>query len=287
MVQYFNKYPMKPFLFVVILSLALSSVLPAQSRDVSDALAQMESALSQTGADISSQDAYFLGRAVAANILTRYRIYTQKPAATGYLNQICAAITINSPVPVIYNGYHVAILDSPALDAFATPGGHIFVCRGLLEALPNEDALAAILAHEIAHIQLRHSIEIIKDMRLTQDLSNVADRAARIAGLNEKKMGFENSVREMVNTLVLNGYSRKQEFEADIYALKLLAIAGYSPSSLVDVLTLFQQRGKTGSFNGTHPQPALRITNVQRELTLHPVQDTRSFRVSRFASSLR
>ncbi|GHV77539.1 peptidase M48 [Spirochaetia bacterium] len=278
---------MKPFLFVIILSLALSSALPAQSRDVSDALAQMESALSQIDADISSQDAYFLGRAVAANILARYRIYTQKPAATGYLNQICAAITINSPVPVIYNGYHVAILDSPDMDAFATPGGHIFVCRGLLEALPNEDALAAVLAHGIATIQLRQSIEIIKDMRLTQDLSNVADQAARIAGLNEKKMGFENSVREMVNTLVVNGYSRKQVFEADIYALKLLAIAGYSPSSLVDVLTLFQQRGNAGSSNGTHPQPALRIANIQRELTLHPVQDTRSFRASRFALSLR
>jgi predicted Zn-dependent protease len=293
-----KNHSMKAFLVVIILSLTVCSVLPAQSKgsegvagDRSDALSQMEGAFSKTNDDIAARDAYFLGRAVAATILTRYRLYTKKPAATRYLNQICAAITINSPMPDIYNGYHVAILDSPDMNAFATTGGHIFVCRGLMEALTNEDALAAVLAHEIAHIQLRHSIEIIKNMRLTLDLSNTADRAAGIAareaGLSQRQLLFADSVRDMVSALIVSGYTREQEFAADTYALKLLAGAGYSPSSMVDVLTILQQRGRAGGFTGAHPQPAQRIGNIRRELPQYPVPDTRSFRASRFAGSFR
>ncbi|GHV35055.1 peptidase M48 [Spirochaetia bacterium] len=293
---------MKAFLFSILLGIAAFSVLPAQSgrgggsaRDpgggLSDALSQMDSALSQANDDISSEDAYFLGRAVAANILSRYRLYTQKPAAARYLNQICAAITANSPMPDVYNGYHVAILDSPELNAFATTGGHIFVCRGLMEAVATEDALAAVLAHEIAHIQLSHGVELIKNMRLTQELSNTADRAAGIAareaGLNRRKVLFDNSVREMVTTLIVNGYTHKQEFEADTYALGLLAGAGYFPGSMVDVLTILQKRGSPSGAGGAHPQPAQRITNVQRDQSRYQVQDTRSFRAVRFAGSLR
>jgi predicted Zn-dependent protease len=296
---------MKPLLFSIILLLIIFSPLTAQgqgeksgprnlSGDVSgaisqmdDAISQMEAAFARTDEDLSPEDAYYLGRAVAANILTRYRLYTQKPALIRYLNQICSTITINSPMPEIYNGYHVAILDSPDMNAFATTGGHIFVCRGLLEALASEDAVAAVLAHEIAHIQLRHSIELIDETRLTQDLSNVADRAARLAGLNEQKMRFDNSVREMVTTLFESGYKREQEFAADAYALKLLAGAGYSPSSLVDVLTLLQRTGGTDGFNSTHPSPAQRINNVRGENPQYRLRDTRSFRASRFAGAFR
>jgi predicted Zn-dependent protease len=281
-----NKHSMKPFLFLIILSLAAFTTLPSQSsssgqalgQNVSDAFAQMESALSQINDDISPQDAYFLGRARAANILTRYRLYTPKPAVR-YLNQICFAITVNSPMPDIYNGYHAAILDSPDLNAFATMGGHVFVCRGLLEALTTEDALAAVLAHEIAHIQLGHSIELIKKTRLTQDISNIAEQAA---GLGTQKIRFDTTVREL-DALLANGYSREQEFAADSYAIKLLVNAGYSPSSLVDVLTLLQKAGGTGGYNSTHPQPALRISNVRGEVSRYPVQDTREARKERFA----
>ncbi|WP_010257095.1 M48 family metalloprotease [Treponema primitia] len=289
---------MKSLVFSIILGFAISFPLMAQSRgtgsgspglgaDVSGALSQMEGALAQPDEDMSFQDAYFLGRAVAANILSRYGPYTEKPALTHYLNQICTAITINSPTPEIYGGYHVSILDSPDLNAFATTGGHIFVCRGLLEAVSSEDALAAVLAHEIAHIQLKHSDEIIKNMRLTQALSDIAQRAgdiaAREAGLREREVLFSNYVRELVTTLVVNGYSRDKEFEADSYALTLLALAGYSPASLVEVLTLLQRAGGVDGYNGTHPSPAQRINNVRNALPRYRVQDTSSSRSSRFA----
>ncbi|AEF85389.1 peptidase, M48 family [Treponema primitia ZAS-2] len=282
---------MRNFVFILILSLWVFTGPAAQSSgsgvlglDISDAFSQMDAALAEN--DMSPEDFYYMGRAVAANILTRYRLYTQKPAQTLYLNTICSAITVNSPQPNLYNGYHVMILDTPELNAFATPGGHIFITRGMLEAANSEDALAAVIAHEIAHIQLNHGATLIKEMKDIRDLSNVADRAAAIAtreaSLNERTMLFDNSVREMVNTLIQNGYAREQEFAADTYALRLLSLAGYVPSSLVDVLNSIQKTGTSGGINGTHPSPAQRITNVQRELPRYRTQDTRSFRASRF-----
>ncbi|MDR0597461.1 MAG: M48 family metalloprotease [Treponema sp.] len=262
----------------------------ALGADVSGALSQMGGALASADDDVSPLDAYFLGRAVAANIIGRYRPYTRKPEADRYLNEICAAITVNSPMPDMYNGYHVMILDAPELNAFATSGGHIFITRGLLEALPSEDALAAVLAHEIAHIQLQHSVELIRHMRITRDLSHAADRAADIAAreasLRERKTLFDNAVRNMVTALTVNGYSREQEFQADIYAVRLLSLAGYAPASLADVLALLQKTTTTGGLNGTHPSPAQRGSNVRQELTrnsrFYQAQDTASSRAARF-----
>jgi predicted Zn-dependent protease len=290
-------------LFAFVIGLLAFSPLAAQNRgsgsrslgaDVSGSLSQMDSALATADDDVSALDAYFLGRAVAAHIVSRYRPYLEKPETERYLNRICAAITINSPMPDAYNGYHVMLLDSAELNAFATSGGHIFITRGLVETLATEDALAAVFAHEIAHIQLRHSVDLIKSMRITRDLSGVADRAAGIAAreasLSERKILFDNAVRDMVTTLIINGYSREQELQADIYAVKLLALAGYSPASLLDVLGILQRTTGTGGFNNTHPSPAQRIDNVRQELNrnrrLYQDRDTGSFRSSRFAASL-
>jgi predicted Zn-dependent protease len=292
--------------FVLALGFLVFSPLAAQNRGgntgsqglgagVAGALSQMGNSQAQADDEVYPLDTYFLGRAVAANIIGRYRPWTQKPEATQYINEICAAVAVNSPMPDIYNGYHVLILDAPELNAFATTGGHIFITRALIEALQTEDALAAVIAHEIAHIQLNHSVDIIRYMRLTRDLSGIADRAAataaKEASLSERKTLFDNAVRELVTTLVVNGYSQDQEFQADIYAVRLLALAGYSPASLLDVLTLLQKIPGTGGFNGTHPPPAQRIANVRQEMarnrSFYQIQDTYSFRVSRFKGTLK
>jgi predicted Zn-dependent protease len=291
-------------LFALVIGLSALFPLAAQNKggaqalgtDVSGALSQMGSAFAETEDDVLPLDAYVLGRAVAANIISRYRPWTQKPGAEQYLNTICAAVAVNSPMPDVYNGYHVMILDAPELNAFATTGGHIFITRGLLEALTSEDALAAVIAHEIAHIQLQHSVTLIKSLRITRNLSNTADRAAGIAAreasLDERKILFDNAVRDLVTTLVINGYTREQEFQADIYAVKLLTLAGYSPASMVEALTtILEKTTGTGGFNSTHPPPDQRIANVRQELTrnnrLYQARDTGSYRSSRFAAFLK
>jgi predicted Zn-dependent protease len=247
----------------------------------------MDHAFDQEG-EISPEETYYLGRAVAANILEHYTPYGQNPGLTDYLNQICGALVLSSPKPFIFNGYHVLILDSPEINAFATSGGHIFVTLGLVEAAGSEDALAAVIAHEIAHIHLQHGVELIQNLRLTQDLSAFGDRAidiaTREASLEARRNRFAGEVREMVNALVVHGYAQAQEFEADSQALALLAAAGYEPVSLIEVLQVLEttQGSHPGGFNKTHPAPALRRAKAEQSLGNYSVPDTRSFRLPRY-----
>jgi predicted Zn-dependent protease len=253
---------------------------------VDDAFADMDKAFSSTDSEFTLEDAYYLGRAVAANILAVYKPYTQNPALTQYLNHICQTLVINAPQAVSFNGYHVIILDSPEYNAFATPGGHIFITKKLVEAAASEDMLAAIIAHELAHILLKHGIAIINDMKLSDEMTATANRAADLAGKDnaaaKRLMLFRDSVTKTIDTMLKNGYSQSQEFEADREAMTLLLKSGYDPAALQDMLKVLQQvqKSQKGGFNTTHPTPADRIANVEN--VRYRTQDTRKYRAPRF-----
>jgi predicted Zn-dependent protease len=254
-------------------------------QSVNDALSQMNQVLADED-DFSQEDGYYIGRAVGANILMTYRVW-DNPALIVYLNKICGALTANSPRPEIYNGYHVELLDTREINAFSTPGGHIFLTRGLVELTNSEDTLAAIIAHELAHIQLEHGVGIIKRLRLTQEMTETGSRAAAVAAreasLEDRTLLFGNSVIELTNTLVKNGYSQEQEFEADHYALALLALTGYRADALVECLRLLERQARRGGgLFDTHPAPALRIRNAEGLVGRYGAEDTRSARRRRF-----
>jgi predicted Zn-dependent protease len=236
------------------------------------------------------EDAYYLGRAVAANILVAYRPYTQNRELTRYVNRICQTLVINSSQPLLFKGYYVMILDSPEFNAFASPGGHIFLTRGLVEATTSEDMLAAVIAHELAHIILKHGLSMISDMSLSNEMSATAGRAADFSGNSpaaQRLMGFRSSVTSIIDTMMKNGYSQPQEYAADREAAAILVASGYDPQALVDMLRVLQrvQGSQTGGFNTTHPTPAQRIANVEGLVRQYRIQDTRSYRVPRFRNS--
>jgi predicted Zn-dependent protease len=255
-------------------------------QNTANAISVSSRAIGSAAEEITPEQEYYIGRAVAANILGNYTLWNGNAALVTYLNNVCAAITINSPRPDIFNGYHVAILDSQDINAFATSGGHILVTRGLIGAARTEDALAGVIAHEVAHIQLKHSIKAIRSSRITQALMVTGTAAAgAAAGLNVNELTdiFNESVGQIVLTLVNNGYSRDQEYEADNTAMSLMAAAGYRPSGLIDMLNSLTavQTGNTG-FGKTHPTPAQRITNAQKTVNRYTVADNSSVRQTRF-----
>jgi predicted Zn-dependent protease len=262
------------------------------NQNTADAIGNSSRAIGSAAEQITPEQEYFIGRAVAANILSSYKIYNGNPALTSYLNSICAAITLNSPRPDVYNGYHVAILDSNEINAFATSGGHIFVTRGLINAAKSEDALAAVIAHEVAHIQSQHSIKSIRTNRITQALIVTgASTVGAAAGMDVNQLTdvFNESVGDIVQTMVNNGYSQTQEFGADNVAMGLLASAGYNPSGLIDMLNELRavQSNNSGGMSKTHPTPAQRITNAGRTVGEYKVADTQSYRQARFSSAVR
>ena len=248
------------------------------------AMAGMDALFSRQEASL--EDEYYLGRAVAANILNNYKPYTVNQALTAYLNRICQTIVINSSHPIIFNGYHVLVLDSPEFNAFATPGGHVFITRGLVEAATSEDMLAALIAHELSHIMLKHGMRLIDDMDIFMQAAQAASMGQALSGSASanRLMEYRNSVASIIDTMIKNGYSHEYEFEADREAVKLLASAGYDPAALVEMLKVLQrvQTSQRGGFNATHPTPAARITHVDSALRNIRVQDTNSYRTSRF-----
>jgi len=236
--------------------------------------------------EVTPEQEYFIGRAVAANILSAYKIWDEDPELTSYLNLICAAIVLNSPQPTLFNGYHVAILESNEINAFATSGGHIFITKGLLNIAKTEDALASVIAHEVAHVQLRHGIKSIKSSRITEALLLTATAGIsnmRGFDVNEMTDVFSESVSEIMQTMVNSGYSREQEYEADIAAMYLLARTGYQPSALIDMLRVLNDSYVTGSgFSKTHPLPRQRIYYAERALNRFDIADNGLDRQRRF-----
>ncbi|MCL2186557.1 MAG: M48 family metalloprotease [Treponema sp.] len=227
------------------------------------------SVTSQAMEEINHIDEYAIGREVTASFLANNRIYDANPALTDYLNKILSALVINSPKPVAYNGYRAAIIDSDNINAFASPAGHIFLTRGLINAAKSEDALAAALAHELAHIQLRHGIRAIQSNRNTEEWTN------------QFLFGGAQIIADKIN----NGYSQTQEFDADITALSLLAAAKYNPQGLIDMLSELEkvQSTKHGGFNSTHPSPTSRLVNAKVAAARYAnLTDNRRVRQNRF-----
>lgn len=251
-----------------------------------DLIVSTTESVSKVTEQISPENEYYIGRATAAIILNDYDLYNE-PNLTKYLNKICGAITINSEKPDLYNGYYVAVLDSDEINAMATPGGHILITRGLLKCTSNEEELASVIAHEIAHIQKQHSISAIKTSRF-KDLSlNVASLAINESDNDEVKQMmsvFGDSVDDVVSSLVLNGFSQEQEFEADSYALELLNNAGYNPHSIVNMLKTLEQNqaNHKRGFVKTHPEPKKRIKKIEKELNSYSKSKTQEERIARF-----
>jgi predicted Zn-dependent protease len=238
--------------------------------------------------EITPEHEYYLGRAVGAGILSRYGgIWQGDAGLTNYLNEICAAIAINSPRPELYSGYHVALLDSMELNAFSTSGGHIFITRGMAACADSEDALAAVIAHEIGHIQLRHSIKVIKATRRARAAVEILASAAKTLAndtLKELAEVMDESAGEIITTLIDTGYSQEQEYDADTAAMILMAAAGYDPSSLLSMLRQVEQNqgGGTAGLAKTHPSPAQRIVQAQETAHRFKLPDTRSYRAARY-----
>ncbi len=220
--------------------------------------------------DITQQEEYYIGRSVASSLLEKYKLSSNQEL-TEYINSVGNMLVVNSKQPEIFGGYHFAVLESNEINAFATPGGFVFVTRAIVKMCKNEDELAAVLAHEISHIQLRHGMSSIKDSRWTNFATTLGVEATKKYASNDLiKLtdAFGGSVSDVVNTLVVNGYSREYEMSADAYALEILSKTGYAPTSIVSMLEQMQKTlaDDKGGFGTTHPKASERVESISKVL---------------------
>ncbi|MFO7568292.1 MAG: M48 family metalloprotease [Smithellaceae bacterium] len=238
------------------------------TREQGDAIRTGTAAVAKGLEEFTPEQEYFIGRSVGAVILTRYQVLNDT-RANAYVNLLGRTLAASSDMPELFAGYSFAVLDSNDINAFATPGGHVFITRGLLRCARTEDALAAVLAHEIGHIQLRHGMQAIKKARMTEALTILAQEGAKSFGGQEVAQltkVFGGTISDITGTLVNSGYSRTFEYQADKAAVTLLDRVGYSPEALVDMLNIMNKQIRPGGndFAKTHPSPLSRIAELKK-----------------------
>jgi predicted Zn-dependent protease len=258
-----------------------------------DSLVKSAEAVEKTFKDITPEQEYYIGRSVGATIVSTYKIYGNDEA-TRYLNVLGQGVARYSDMPETFKGYHFLILDTDEINAFAAPGGFIFISRGMIRLCRSEDDLAAIVAHEVGHVQLRHAVGAIKSSRLTSALTVLAVEGTKSFGgeqLAQLTEAFEGSINDITKTMMNSGYARGQEREADKVAIVILKRTGYKQASLPNVLTRMGKVLETDhrGFGATHPPADVRVKELLPLIddTKTPVPTSvRQKRFDRFISNI-
>lgn len=208
----------------------------------------------------SPQQDYEIGRqsALAAN----RQLPTYTDARVTRIGRRLAAVAPGTRFP-----YEFRVVNDRSLNAFALPGGFVYVNRGALDAARSEDEVAAVIAHEIAHVSLRHGTNQASKAYIAQAGLGL------VGGLlgNRSGGGLGQAIGMIggfgLNTLFLQ-YSRSAETQADSLGMQMLRRAGYNPRAMISFLQTIQQHsgGRSVEFLSSHPNPSNRIERLERQL---------------------
>lgn len=231
----------------------------------------------ETG-DVKAELAF--GREVAARILGREPL-RDNAELTRYVTLIGQALASHSGRAEL--PFYFAVLDSEQVNAYSTPGGYIFVTRGALRQMQDEAELAAVLAHEIAHVQLRHIVTAL-NIR-AKETTNLATWMSVLTGgsADTAKVAFFQAVDQATALLFEEGFNIRDELAADRVALMLLANTGYDPTALGRYLNRIGTAGvppaatpvelATGNGKRTHPSNTERMTALATALRTQGLTD--------------
>jgi len=207
-------------------------------------------------AGTSQEEEVAIGKQIAGNLLGASPLVKDK-LLQKYINNVGRWVASQSERPDL--PWHFGVIESGDINAFAAPGGYVFVTRGLYQKLQNEAALAGVLAHEIGHVIRQHHLKILQQSSLV-DLGGQA--LARQVGNNEKAQQLIGSGAEVA----ARSLDKNAEFEADSIAVVLSARAGYDPFSFPEVLQQIGHVAKDDSSVAllfkTHPHPDERLDKL-------------------------
>jgi predicted Zn-dependent protease len=249
--------------------------------------------------EISRSQEYFLGRTTAAQVVARYgaqNVLSPSDPLSRYVRKVGNAVAsvagekIGDTELARYGprsgvrdrewplrGYHFVVVESAVPNAHGMPGGFVVVTTGLLRLSRSEDELAGVLAHEVAHVQRGHGVEVVK--RAMCDTAHANDGLVgyfrsevsrtetgllgHLAGNRGALTQLFDAGVESWNDHLAKGYGSDLEFESDALAARYVALAGYSARGLADVLHRMPVYRGGGLFSGglfaTHPEKEKRI----------------------------
>jgi hypothetical protein len=227
-----------------------------------------------SGANAFSRDQEIeAGQQASADVLQKMPVLPESDPVTQYIQRLGAQLTVHAPGDPW--PYHFRVVNQKEINAFALPGGPIFINMGTIQAADNEAELAGVMAHEISHVVQRHATRAAtKQMKVQMPLQILGALLGRssLGQLAAAGISFGAGSYFMKN-------SRQNESEADLIGTDILYDSGYDPHAMADFFTKLEKGGGTSGpqFFSDHPNPGNRAGTVEREVRSLP---TKSYRGS-------
>lgn len=200
-----------------------------------------------------------IGRGIAATVAGRYTILDDREL-THYVNLVGHAVAEQSPRRHEV-AFRFAVLDADDINAFAAPGGYIFITRGALAVMESEAELAGVLAHEIGHVDGKHVLDEVR----RADMIRTAQDESQLSG------ALLDRIAELGTGLLFTGLSREDELEADALGLLYTATTGYRVDGLLRFIERLEaleddDEGRLRELSATHPSPSDRLAALRDQL---------------------
>ena len=217
---------------------------------------------------MSEDEEIAMGLQSAPEMANQFGGVSQNAQAQAIVEQIGKEVVQQSVAKKSKYQFNFHLLaDAKTVNAFALPGGQIFITEALLSRLKTKAQLAGVLGHEVGHVLARHSAEHIAKQKLTSGLTTAA-----VIGVDPTGGGAQ--MAQMVAGLINMKYGRADELEADKLGLRLMSEASYDPRALIGVMEILAQASggsRQPEYSSTHPSPENRMEKIQQELaTMFP-----------------
>jgi beta-barrel assembly-enhancing protease len=220
----------------------------------------------KANADITEPQEIMLGEGIASNLLGAAPLL-DNPAVQEYVNRVGRWLTLQTDRPDL--PWQFGVLDDNDVNAFAAPGGYVFITKGLLAQMNSEAELAGVLAHEISHVLRKHHLQALKKSARTELLADLADDAIKSSGKDPRLTKLVSAGTEVY----ARGLDKNDEYEADRMGVVIAARAGYDPYGLPAVLQTLQSINPSDSSVAlmfkTHPALADRLNLLDKEMSGH------------------
>jgi beta-barrel assembly-enhancing protease len=218
--------------------------------------------------DLTVDQEIALGLQAAPEMAAQFGGLDPDPARQNIVKALGSKIVERSAAARTPYQYDFHLLEDPeTINAFALPGGQVFITDGLLNRLESEGQLAGVLGHEIGHVVARHSAEQIAKTRLTEGLTGAAVIAAYDP--NNPSSARTAQMAALIGQLVNLKFGRNDELEADFLGVCFINEAGYDPQEMIrvmEILAASSQGNEPPEFFSTHPNPESRIQRIQQAI---------------------
>lgn len=212
---------------------------------------------------LSERDEIELGNKLHTEAAKKFKITSENQARVNRVGQRVARASLR---PNLRYQFHV--ISDKELNAFAIPGGHVYVTTGLVN-LANDQELASVLAHEVGHVVARHSLKTLQQAQMLGGIADLIGSVTGIAGETAGQLG--TMAAQIVGSGLLSVHNREEEREADFLGVHTMAKAGYDPNAMVTMFQKIQRVGESnsdllGAIFSDHPDVDERIENTRYEI---------------------